>query len=117
MGRKTVEMSPEIEIYHFDGEMFRWTPKSGTATSWYFIRMPAEPSAELKESMEGFTNGFGSIRVEATVGDTVWRTSLFPDSESKTYLLPVKKAVRKSEELDEGDVVPVSIEVLFTPAE
>jgi Domain of unknown function (DUF1905) len=103
------------ETYHFDGEMFLWTPKSGTATSWYFIRIPIEPSAQLRESMEGFTKGFGSIRVEATVGDTVWRTSLFPDSSSKTYLLPVKKAVRKSEDLTEGDIVPVSLDVLFSP--
>jgi len=50
--------------------------------------------------------------VRATVGETSWTTSVFPDSESGRYVLPVKKAVRSAEDVDEGDTVDVILEVL-----
>ncbi len=56
--------------------------------------------------------GFGSRRVEVTVGATTWRTSVFPDNASASYLLPVKKAVRVAEGLDEGDEITVRLEVV-----
>jgi hypothetical protein len=56
--------------------------------------------------------GFGSVRVRATVGGTTWTTSVFPDSTRGAYVLPVKKAVRRAEGLDEGDPADVVLEVL-----
>lgn len=53
--------------------------------------------------------GFGSARVEANIGDTRWKTSVFPHKESGGWLLPVKAAVRKSEGLAEGDDVTVTV--------
>ena len=54
---------------------------------------------------------FGSVRVEASVGATTWRTSVFPDK-VRGYVLPVKAAVRRAEGLDVGDDVTVSLVVL-----
>ena len=54
-------------------------------------------------------NGFGSARVEAKIGDTCWKTSVFPHKESGGWLLPVKAAVRKAEGLAEGDAVTVTV--------
>jgi Domain of unknown function (DUF1905) len=96
--------------FRFSGELFEWT---STATSWFFIRVPPDQSAELREQMDGLTGRFGSIRVEATIGDVVWKTSVFPESASRAYLLPVKKAVRKAEEIEPGDPVDVEIRVLL----
>ncbi len=99
-----------VLAYEFSSELFVW---QGGQASWYFIRVPVGPSQELREQMEGLTNGFGSIRVEVAVEESVWRTSLFPDSSSNTYLLPVKKQVRRAAEIEEGDIVDVSIVVLL----
>jgi Domain of unknown function (DUF1905) len=44
----------------------------------------------------------GSLPVNARIGRTEWKTSLFPKDGS--YVLPVKVAVRHAEQLDEGDV-------------
>jgi len=52
------------------------------------------------------------VFVEVRVGDTTWRTSLFPSSQSDTYVLPVKKPVRRSEELDVGEPASFTIRVL-----
>ena len=56
--------------------------------------------------------GFGSIRVEVTLGGSTWRTSIFPDSKAGCYVLPVKKAVRTAEGVEIGDRVDVMVETL-----
>ena len=54
--------------------------------------------------------GFGSVRVEATIGDVTWRTSVFPMKEG--YILPVKAQVRRKAGIAAGDEVTVGIELL-----
>jgi len=52
------------------------------------------------------------VRVDVTVGATSWRTSIFPDSKTGTYLLPVKKAVRLAEHLEAGGEVRAQLQVV-----
>ena len=74
--------------------------------------MPKDLSEEIKEISEGLTNGFGSLKVEATIGKTVWRTSIFPDSRSGQFDLPLKAAVRKANALEVGSIAKVQLEIL-----
>ncbi len=112
-GNEPMEADSELR-FTFNSELFEWT---STATSWFFIRMPLDQSAELREQMDGLTAGFGSIRVEVTIGGSVWRTSVFPESTTKCYMLPVKKAIRKAEDIEPDDSVDVSLAVVFTNRE
>lgn len=80
--------------------------------SWWFITVPEELSEQIRSMPRPPAPGFGSLRVAVTIGSTVWATSVFPDSKSGCYLLPVKKAVRQAEQLADGDEVRVSLEVL-----
>lgn len=80
--------------------------------AWYFITIPEEESGQIK-FFSGKRIGWGSVRVTAKIGDTVWKTSIFPESKSKTYILPVKAEVRKKEKIGEGDVVQVSLDVIL----
>ena len=43
------------------------------------------------------------------VGATTWATSRFPDTKAASYVLPVKKAVRLAEALDDGSSVVVRL--------
>lgn len=43
---------------------------------------------------------------------TTWRTSVFPDSKAKAYLLPVKKAIRTAEDLGAEDRVRVILRLV-----
>lgn len=99
--------------YRFTGELFVW---SGGQANWYFIRMPVKPSKELREQMDGLTNGFGSIRVEVTIEESTWLTSVFPESATGSYLLPIKKQIRKAAEIEEGDEVSVVLTVIHNNA-
>ena len=60
--------------------------------------------------LEGAAKGFGSLKVTARIGDSTFKTSVFP-SKDLGWLLPVKAAVRKAEGVGEGDVVAVVLEV------
>ena len=92
--------------YEFEARLWR---HSGEA-AWFFVTLPEDLSDEIEATTEH--RGFGSVRVEVTVGATTWRTSLFPDTKAGAYVLPVKKPVRTVERLGEGEPVPVTVEVL-----
>jgi len=92
---------------HFTAELWPWKPEGG----WYFVTLtPA--AAEVVRERPRPPRGFGSVRVRATVGTTSWNTSVFPDSSSGSFVLPVKKAVRHAEGLGDGDPVEVVLDVL-----
>ncbi|WP_436793855.1 DUF1905 domain-containing protein [Actinospongicola halichondriae] len=50
--------------------------------------------------------------MRVTVGATTWATSVFPDSKRSAYILPMKKAVRKAEGIDDGDTVSIGLELV-----
>ena len=84
---------------------------SDAAGRWFFITVPEEQSAEIKAHAFGSPRGFGSVKVEARIGDLSWRTSVFPLN-SGGYLLPVKKEVRTKADLAAGDEVSVELKLL-----
>jgi hypothetical protein len=92
---------------------------SEAAGRWYFITVPEEQSAEIRAHAFGSPRGFGSVKVEASIGDPgsgpgqaiTWRTSVFPLN-SGGYLLPVKKEVRSRADIGAGDEVTVELELL-----
>jgi hypothetical protein len=94
-------------IFEFTAPLWRYPSADG----WHFVSLPAEVSAEITEITAGVRRGFGSVRVDVTVGATSWRTSLFPDSKTRMYLLPVKKTVRVTERLEAGDEVRAQLQV------
>ena len=96
------------------GPLWRWTTPAAPA-AWFFVTVDgaageALSGTALMRRLEGAAKGFGSIKVAARIGDTVFKTSVFP-SKDRGWLLPVKAAVRKAEGLSEGDVVEVVLEV------
>lgn len=94
--------------YKFEAKVHRWDANP----AFYLVSIPIEMSKEIKDMSDGLTNGFGSLKVEATLGSVVWRTSIFPDSKSGTFDLPLKALVRKKNQLDEGSVCQVEVEIL-----
>lgn len=80
--------------------------------AWHFVTVPEDVSDEVDAVVGDATGGFGSVRVEVTVGRSVWRTSLFPSAQVGAYVLPVKKAVRTSEALDDGAPADLTIRLV-----
>jgi hypothetical protein len=89
----------------FVGRVIEWRGPS----PYYFVPVPDDESAEIREVAAMATYGWGVIPVEAQIGETVFETSLFPKDGG--YLLPLKDAVRKPEEISAGDEVAVELTV------
>lgn len=94
----------------FDAELWIWDARR--ADTWTFVSLPVEVSEEIREVAGGPGRGFGAVRVRVTVGGSTWTTSIFPDSARDRYVLPIKRAVRKAEALDAGDIATVTVELI-----
>lgn len=81
------------------------------ASAWHFVSLPQKESAGIRALFHGLSGGFGSLPVTATIGDTTWKTSIFPDSKEGTYILPLKKKVRRMQGFSAGDTITYSIEI------
>ncbi|MEK9173103.1 MAG: DUF1905 domain-containing protein [Patescibacteria group bacterium] len=80
-------------------------------TGWHFVNIPKKESREIRAAFRGASRGFGSLPVMVTIGKTSWKTSIFPDKKSETYLLPLKACIRKKERFGHGDSVSFSIKI------
>jgi hypothetical protein len=99
-------MDRGTDRWEFDAELWQWEASPGES-GWVFLTVPGEVDEEIR-MLSGPPRGFGSVRVEATIGATTWRTSVFPDK-TRGFVLPVKKDVRRREGVAVGDVCRVAL--------
>lgn len=93
------------------GPMWLWQGSDGAPAkgSWYFLTIDGDTAAAIRAAASGSAAAWGSVAVEATIGATTWRTSLFPSKSVAGWLLPLKAAVRKAERLVEGGEISVRL--------
>ncbi|MEV4352536.1 DUF1905 domain-containing protein [Actinoplanes sp. NPDC049596] len=94
----------------FESELWIWDARKDE--SWTFVSLPVEVSEEIRDLTEGMRRGFGSLRVRASVGTSTWQTSIFPDSQKGAFVLPIKRAIRKAQNLEPGDTAAITVELL-----
>lgn len=92
--------------YQFEAEIWR----SSGAGGWFFVTLPLEVANGLR-ALHGPAVGFGSIRVRAAIDGVSWDTSVFPDSRTSSFLLPVKSQVRQRAGVTVGDRPSITIEL------
>ena len=102
----------DLEV-SFTAKLWRW---QGEGTTWHGLTLPKKQADQIKsfvaETKGGKRRGFGSVRVKAQVGQTAWKTSVFPDSKSGSYILFIKAPVRKQENLKIGDKIKTHLTIL-----
>lgn len=75
---------------------------------WHFATIEKGYAEELKKDYKLPPKGFGSIPVNVLVGNTKWKTSIFPDRDG-SYLLPLKKEVRVKESIKANTHIELDI--------
>ena len=88
----------------FEATLWAWDEDRPDA--WIFVSLPVEVGDDVRE-LSGPRRGFGSVPVEVSLGSSTWRTSVFPGTDA--YVLPLKRAVRRAEGIDLGDVVTLTL--------
>lgn len=77
----------------FEGPVVEWR---GPAP-YFFVQIPQEESADIKEAARG-VEYWGQVPVVAAIRGVEFGTALFPQGE--VYLLPLKVSVRREAGLD-----------------
>ncbi len=93
----------------------RWRGERGTYHLVTFTGEPARIIGEhaLLQRLEfGKNRGFGSVKVMARIGETAWKTSVFPQNSRSEWILLISKKVMRAEELSEGNPVLVALKLL-----
>jgi Domain of unknown function (DUF1905) len=89
----------------FTGDVFQWRGPS----PFYFVAVPDELSETIKALSSMVTYGWGVIPVRVRIGDSDFRTSLFP--RDRRYLVPLKDAIRRAEGIADGDEVSIRLSI------
>lgn len=82
------------------------------AAGWYFVSLSKKDTSTIRKFFGVLSRGWGSLRVRAGIRDTIWETSIFYDSKSSTYMLPLKKEVRIKENILEHTSIQVRLIVV-----
>jgi hypothetical protein len=89
----------------FSGEVIWWRGPS----PWHFVVVPDPQSAEIEAVARMATYGWGCIPASGRIGNTDFTTSLFP--REGEYLVPIKTAVRKAEDIELGDTITMTLTI------
>ena len=93
----------------------QWRGERGT---YHLVTITGEEAAaiamheRLARLEFGSRRGFGSVKVEARIGETRWKTSVFPQNRKSEWVLLVSKKVMKAEDLAEGDELVLELDLL-----
>lgn len=89
----------------FSGPVWYW---KGPAPH-HFVTVPPAQCQELRAASKFVTYGWGMIPVRVQIGETEWKTSLFP--KDGQYIVPLRMNVRRKERIEEGDEVTVRLSI------
>ena len=93
----------------------RWQGDRGTYHLVVFKGDEAEAiamHARLHRLEFGKQRGFGSVKVVASIGETEWKSSVFPQSKQTEWVLLINKTVMRKEDLAQGEDLTVTLKLL-----
>ncbi len=96
------------KTYRLRAKVVVWPGEQG---AWHMMHVDTKNSAAIRRAHGMIKRGFGSVPVVAQIGKTSWETSIFYESRSKTYVLPLKQKVRGAEGIAEGDGVSFALTI------
>ncbi len=92
-----------MKLFRFTAKVWKW-PGDG---AWHFVTLPREYFKSIREQQ-----GKGMVPIIATIGKTSWSAKLFPHIQDKSYLLALKKSVRTTEDVWDGEEVHVKFKIM-----
>lgn len=100
-------MAEDGPDFAFEAEVIHWRGPS----PYFYAPLPPGLAEEVRGLARAASYGWGVIPVAARIGEVDFTTSLFP--KDRTYLLPLKDAVRRACAVTAGDRVTVRMTVRF----
>jgi hypothetical protein len=91
--------------YEFSAKIWQYQASG----SWYFVSLPNELSAEIRNHAKWQEQGWGRLKATAKIGANQWETAIWYDTKHLTYLLPVKAEIRKKENIEKDSLINCTI--------
>lgn len=93
--------------YIFNATLWQYPAPVG---GWHFVSLPKDLSTIIRNENSWQEEGWGRLKATAQIGNSKWLTAIWFDTKQDTYLLPVKAAIRKQEQLS----IHQELEVILT---
>ncbi len=82
---------PHTIHYHYPAKIW----KHNAPNSWYFVSLPKAISKEIRANLQWQEEGWGRMKITASIKNVQWQTAIWFDTKLDTYLLPLKAEIRK----------------------
>ena len=79
--------------------------------AWHFANLSAKQSSHIRKLFGAEAAAWGSLPVTVRIGETEWKTSIFPSKKSASYLFAIKAEVRKKEHIRVGDTITAVVQI------
>ena len=79
--------------------------------AWHFVNLSAKQSSHIRKLFGAEAAAWGSLPVTVRIGETEWKTSIFPSKKSSSYLFAIKAEVRKKEHIRAGDTITATVQI------
>ena len=76
---------------------------------WYFVSLPQTLSTVIRENLKFQEEGWGRMKCKAKINNTEWESAIWFDTKLDTYILPLKAAVRKKEDIKIDDLINLQL--------
>lgn len=93
----------KLKTYVFRGKVWKHNGPAG----WHFVTLPLKLSKEIRKYHGLSEEGWGRLKVAATIGECKWQTAIWFDTKAKSYLLPIKAETRREASAKNGSQVQV----------
>jgi hypothetical protein len=84
--------------YKFSARVYHYST-SADMVGWTMVSLPKEISVEIRNNFKQLEQGWGRMKITAKIGNSEWQTAIWFDTKQDTYLLPLKTAIRKKENI------------------
>lgn len=105
-----MQTGPSSLRFEFEGDVWFYTNPNAV----YFVSLPSEMSEQILDLVGQSLNPWGTVPVDATIGDFTWPSSMFPRKDRKCYDLPLNARVRKRIGLHAGDNISVTVAITLS---
>lgn len=93
--------------YSFEAKVW----KHNSPAAWYFVSVSKNISEEIRILFQKWEEGWGRLKCQAQIGNTLWETAIWYDTKHQAYILPLKAEIRRKERIEMDELISVTIRI------
>jgi hypothetical protein len=100
-------LKEDLSIYKFKAKVWKYEGPNG----WFFASVPQNLSKEIRKVHFESEEGWGRLKSEITINESIWNTSIWFDTKHDCFLVPIKASVRKKEGIADGSEISIKLKI------